>query len=361
MRGSERCLIESAKALKSAGYALVLLRNDPCFDAEISPWVQEIIDFEFPEFMIDGRYISLPFGRYTRAWRAFARLIRRFDPAALYLNGGRPCQLTVPLARLHRIPFVCHLHHPANRRYLYSWLFPWVQSAIFTSHFTRSISESRTGVSGEVVYAGVDATRFTQASRRDSSLRDALGISRDAVVIGQVGALVPHKRPLLLLSAFERVANHDSSVHLMLVGSGTMEEELRSAIAARGLEGRVTITGYVDDTLPYFQHVFDIHVLASVEEGLGISVIEGAACGLPSVVTDCTGLREVVERDVTALLFDADDMQGLEAHLARLSSDVSLRHSLGSAGRRRVEQLFSIDAYHLGIVRAVSSLITQTI
>lgn len=359
LRGSERCLIESARALSTAGYSVVLLRNDPCLDDEVAPWVQEIVPFDFPEFMLDGRYVSLPVVAYARAWRSLSSALRRFNPAAIYVNGGRPCQLTVPLGHLHDIPVLCHLHHPANRRYLYSWLFPWIHSALFTSHYTKSISEANTGVSGEVVYAGVDVNRFHAPAIRDSSLREVLGISRQAVVIGQVGALVPHKRPLLLLDAFERAAANDPQVHLVLVGSGPMEVTLRTAISSRGLERRTTITGYVEDTLPFFQHVFDIHALASVEEGLGISVIEGAACGLPSVVTDCTGLREVVEKDVTALLFAPDDVVGLEGHLRRLASDGPLRSALGMAGRQRVEKLFSIDTYRRGIVRAVGALTTD--
>ncbi|WP_425486257.1 glycosyltransferase family 4 protein [Gemmatimonas groenlandica] len=359
LRGSERCLIESAKALRKAGYSVVLLRNDDCVDVEISPWVQEIVPFEFPEFMLDGRYISLPFVAFARAWRSLSRMVNSFQPAAIYSNGGRPCQLAVPLARKHRIPLVCHLHHPANRRYLYSWLYPWVDAAVFPSDYTRSISQQLAGVDGVVVYNGVDTDRFRPSVAKDEALRQAYGIARHDVVIGQVGALVPHKRPLVLLDAFQRLASRDSRVHLVFVGSGPMTAPLCSAVAARGLGQRVTVTGFVDDTLPFFQDVIDIHVLASVEEGLGISVIEGAACGLPSVVTDSTGLREVVERDVTALLFAPDDAAGLEAHLDRLVKDSALRDKLGDAGRRRVEHLFSLESYQQGIVTAVASLIRR--
>jgi glycosyltransferase involved in cell wall biosynthesis len=207
------------------------------------------------------------------------------------------------------------------------------------------------------VYAGVDTARFQPAGVKDASWRERHGISDDAIVVGQVGALVPHKRPLLLLEAFSRVAAHHMRTHLVFVGSGVMEAVLRAEVAVRGLNERVTITGYVEDTLPFFQHVIDIHALASVEEGLGISVIEGAACCLPSIVTDCTGLSEVVEQDITALLFEPDDVDGLEAHLRRLISDTAFRGALGLAGRQRVERLFSIDAHRNGILRAFSSLL----
>ena len=108
-----------------------------------------------------------------------------------------------------------------------------------------------------------------------------------------------------------------------------MEADLRRLANELGIARNVTLTGYVDDVLPYYQHVFDINVLVSRTEGLGISVIEGAACGLPAVVSNCTGLPETVVEGETGLLFDLDDAEGLRGHLLRLAESPSLRASMG--------------------------------
>ena len=136
-----------------------------------------------------------------------------------------------------------------------------------------------------------------------------------------------------------------------------MEGELRRLIETRGLGGNVTLTGYVDDVLPYYQHVFDINVLASSEEGLGISVIEGSACALPAVVSNCTGLPETVVEGETGLLFDVNDAEGLRRHLLRLVESPSLRATMGQAGRAFAEKRFSSISYDEKFMAVVDELL----
>lgn len=124
-----------------------------------------------------------------------------------------------------------------------------------------------------------------------------------------------------------------------------MEGDLRRLVDELGIAHNVSVTGYVEDVLPYYQHVFDINVLASMEEGLGISIIEGSACGLPAVISNCTGLPETVLDGETGLLFDVNDSEGLRRHLIRLAESPSLRTSMGRAGRALAEERFSSTSY----------------
>ncbi|MCK4710136.1 MAG: glycosyltransferase, partial [Gammaproteobacteria bacterium] len=123
-----------------------------------------------------------------------------------------------------------------------------------------------------------------------------------------------------------------------------------------GMETVIKLAGYVPDVLPYYQHVLDINVLASTNEGLGISVIEASACGLPSIVTDCTGLREVVDKDITGLTFNQDDLEQLSSDILRLSREAETRQQMGLAARKKAEKYFSLDKYKDGILHQVKSL-----
>jgi len=118
----------------------------------------------------------------------------------------------------------------------------------------------------------------------------------------------------------------------------------------------VKLAGYVPDVLEYYQHVFDINVLASTNEGLGISVIEASACGLPSIVTDCTGLREVVDKSITGLMFGENDLEQLTSHILKLSNEADSRQKLGKAAREKTEKCFSLDKYKSGIQHQISNL-----
>jgi glycosyltransferase involved in cell wall biosynthesis len=361
VRGTEAILIRSAKALAAAGYRLVICRRNACIDsplASIEPR-PEFVDFEFPELMISGiRQTTLPIGTYIAAFRKLTQLVGRSNATLLYCSGGLPCQLAVPVAHLAKIPVLCHFHHPAARRAHYLWLSRFADRRVFPSEFVKRHSPSDPRNPGIVLYNGVDVTRFQPAPLRDEGWRRQWGIPGDATVIGQVGALAPNKRPDFLISAFDSLLTQtERKFHLCLVGAGPMESSLRRLVDRLGIGSHVSLTGYVDDVLPYYQHVFDINVLASAEEGLGISVIEGSACGLPAVVSNCTGLPETIVDGSTGFLFELNDTAGLRGHLLRLGESPSLRASMGRAGRELAEERFSSTSYDRSFMAVVDDLL----
>jgi glycosyltransferase involved in cell wall biosynthesis len=364
VRGTEAVLIRSAKALTASGYRLIVCRRNDCIDhplAALSPHT-EFVDFSFPELMLAGpKDCSLPIALYAKELLRLKALVERCHATLLYCSGGLPCQLAVPVGRLKHIPVLCHFHHPAMRRAHYLWLARYADRRVFPSAFVQRHSRSGARHPGTVIYNGIDMARFRPAAQRDRRWREQWGIAADTVVIGQVGALAANKRPDFLLLAFRallKLSKHP--VHLCLVGAGPMEGELRRLIDTQGLRGNVTLTGYVDDVLPYYQHVFDINTLVSNEEGLGISVIEGSACALPAVVTDCTGLPETILDGKTGLLFEMSDLGGLQRQLLRLTEDPSLRTSMGQAGRSFAERQFSAISYDEKFMTIVNELLART-
>lgn len=363
VRGTEAVLIRSAKALAAAGFRLVIFRRNDCIDgslASIGPRA-EFVDFQFPELMIAGiRETSLPIGSYLKAFFQLRDLVRRRNAAFIYCSGGLPCQLAVPVARLAKIPVLCHFHHPAIRRAHYLWLSRFVDKRVFPSAFVQQHSATNPRDPGTVVYNGIDLTRFRAAPARDGRWRAQWGIPTDAMVVGQIAALAPNKRPDFLISAFSLLLKlTDRKFHLCLVGAGPMQESLQGLVSELGITGHVTLTGYVDDVLPYYQHVFDINVLASRAEGLGISVIEGSACGLPAVVSDCTGLPETIIDGETGFLFGLNDAEGLRGHLLRLAASPALRASMGQAGRAFAEERFSATSYDEKFMAVVAELLRR--
>ncbi len=266
----EAVLIRSANALAAAGFRLVICRRNACIDAALSSLTPqpEFVDFQFPELMISGvTETSLPIGPYIKAFRKLRALVRRCNATLLYSSGGLPCQLAVPVAHLAKIPVLCHFHHPAPRRAHYLWLSRFAHKRVFPSAFVRRNSPSAAQNPGTVVYNGIDVTRFRPVALQDEGWRRQLGIPADATVIGQVGALASNKRADFLISAFSSLlAQTQRKFHLCLVGTGPMEASLRRQIDELGIARNVSLTGYVDDVLPYYQHVFDINVLASSEQ-----------------------------------------------------------------------------------------------
>ena len=357
LRGSEVCLIQSIEALSECGFDLVVLRKNNVLDEFISGSVCRILNEPFPEIMFDGSYKSFPIITYLRSSRRLFRLVKRLKPAVIYCNSGLPCQLAVPVGKLLNIPVLCHFHHPAPKRYFYVWLVKYATKLVFPSKYTQSVVKEKCGRDGNVIYNAVDVeTRFVPLSHRDNSYRQQLGINESAIVVGQVGNLSRHKRPDLLIRCFSDARSRNDKLHLVLVGDGPLREELQALVVDMGLKQVVTLAGYVPDVVQYYQHIFDINVLASNAEGLGISVIEASACAVPSIVTDSTGLREVVDDDITGLTFDSNDAEQLTDCIVRLADDPGLRRSLALAARAKVEREFTLERYKSEIVRQIESM-----
>jgi glycosyltransferase involved in cell wall biosynthesis len=359
MRGTEICLIQTARALAARGWQVVVCRNHPIMDTELLTLDPRprLVPMEFPELKLDGKGSSFPLAAYWRALRELRRLLRELRPAFVYCSGGLPCQLAVPAAKPIRIPLVCHFHHPAIKRDYYSWLVKFADKVIFPSQFTRAHSWRNVRLAGEVIYNGIDTTRFQPAFIHDPKWRQRLEIPADAIVIGQVAALIPHKRPDVLVRSFARLLPQTPHrLHLCLVGKGPLRDSIQALVADLNLQNRVTIIGGVPDILPFYQHVFDINALVSRTEGLGIAAIEGSACGLPVVATDCQGLSETVLPERTGLRFGLHDEDGLDAGLLRLVNDRELRVRMGAAGREHAVRTFSADIYNEKIVAATLEL-----
>ena len=357
IRGSEVCLIQAIEALSDRGFNIVLIRKNDCLDEVVAEYVSEILDESFPEIMFDGPHKSFPIFKYIKAENRLFQLVRRYKPLVIYCNTGLPCQLAVPVGKLLNTPILCHFHHPVPKRYFYLWLVKYASKLIFPSEYTRSVVMDKCGRDGDVIYNAVDInTRFIPVSQRDNSYRQKMGIEESTIVVGQVGNLTKHKRPDVLMRCFADARNRLGNLHLVLVGHGDMHAELQTLIGKLGLEQAVTLTGYVPDVLPYYQHVFDINVLASSVEGLGISVIEASACVLPSIVSDCTGLREVVDDNITGLTFDKDKADQLTDGIVRLANDPDLRSKLALAAREKAEKYFSLEQYKDRIVRQIENM-----
>lgn len=361
LRGTEACAIGAGHAFAEAGHRLYVARNSSVIDRDLGPVAEEFLDFDFPEIMLDRAHYSLPLVRFVRAYRSLTRMLDRFAIDVIYTSGGLPCQLGVPAARSRGLPVLCHFHHPAPRRYYYLWLVPLADRVVFPSQFTRDHSVARAPIRGEVVYNGIDLERFRPVARHDARFRALQGLPSDAIVVGQVGQLVPHKRPDHLLEVFSRLAPHHPRLHLCLVGGGPLLPELQEGRHRLGLEGRIALTGYVDDVLPFYQNVIDINVSVSREEGLGLSILEGAACGLPSVVCNAGGLAETVMHGETGYVVDAEDSRGLARHIVSLSSNPDLRSQLGRAGRKMVEEKFDQAGYRRNMIDQLHAALSRNV
>jgi glycosyltransferase involved in cell wall biosynthesis len=149
-------------------------------------------------------------------------------------------------------------------------------------------------------------------------------------VIGHVGALDDrHKGQAILLDAFTRLAADYPGARLVLVGEGKDREALRRQ--ANG-DSRIHFAGYQSDVGSWIA-AMDIFAFPSREEGLGSSVLDAMAHGVPVVVAPVGGLPELAGRNERGLVMDRLDAASLESAIRALLSDAALRMRLVKAAR----------------------------
>jgi len=169
--------------------------------------------------------------------------------------------------------------------------------------------------------------------------------SPDEVLIVMVANLIRYKGHRYLLEALAALKSASTQPFRMIMigGDGNAREELEQQVQELGLEDDALFAG----SIPRAQRLlplFDISVLASLEEGFSNTVLESMGAGLPMLATAVGGNGEAVVEGETGFLVPARDAEALRARLQRLMDDAELRKSMGAAGRGRVQSEFSVEA-----------------
>jgi glycosyltransferase involved in cell wall biosynthesis len=189
---------------------------------------------------------------------------------------------------------------------------------------------------------GVDLSRFPAAldEAAAAALRADLGIAEGDLVVTTVGRMVREKGIDELVEAARAVRAAEPRVRFLAIGP--LDADKLDALSVADIEaarGDVIFAGWRDDVADVMA-ISDVFVLASWREGMPRSAIEAAASGLPSVLTDIRGCREVVRDGIEGRLVPPKAPARLAAAIIELVQDRDARERMGKAARTRAEQTF---------------------
>ncbi len=176
------------------------------------------------------------------------------------------------------------------------------------------------------VHSGIDVRRF-ENSRNTGVLHKEFGLSEKTKIVGNVAALAPHKDYFTFIDTAAIVCRKDLDVCFFMVGDGPMHSELKNYVKQSGFASRIIMTGFRSD-IPAILPEFDVFLITSETEGLGTSILDAFACGVPVVATDAGGIPEIVIHDITGLVAPVKDIVTLARNTERLLADGSMSERL---------------------------------
>lgn len=194
----------------------------------------------------------------------------------------------------------------------------------------------------EVIPSGIDFSPYKEYSS-SHYLRREFSFSSDDYLVGMVAHLADHKGHKYLIRATKILKKHTDKIKVIIVGEGPLRMELDREARDSKVEDIVFFLGFRED-IPRILSSLDLFVLSSYLEGLGSSILDAMACGLPVVATRTGGIPEVVIHRKTGLLVPSRNPQALAKAILKLYEDRELACRLGENGYEMVRQKFSAES-----------------
>jgi glycosyltransferase involved in cell wall biosynthesis len=307
-----------------------------------------------PHAWIAGRFADLPVEVVysdLHRWpldelRRIGRIAGERSVDVIHTHMSRAHTFGVLLRMRTGVPCVATAH---NRYVQLHWMFNdfVIGNSTATTRFHRRYNFVRRGRSRTIpIFIDEQAIANVPPETRDR-VRRSLGAGEEHVLVGQIGDVIPRKGLLYLVRALPAILAEAPNVRLLVVGdvknSADYMAQIKREARELGVADAIHWAGHRRD-IPDLLAAIDVAVLASLEESLGLSLLEAMAAGRPVVASRVGGIPDVVADGETGILVPPESPPALGDAVKRLACDAVLRRQLGQAGRQRVATQFSTAA-----------------
>ncbi len=182
----------------------------------------------------------------------------------------------------------------------------------------------------EIVYSGVDLSKFEKRLNQ-GKLRKEFSIHQAKYLIGNVAAIAPHKDYITFVDTAELLIKQKFPAIFFIIGDGPEKNIIENYIKQKDLEEHIILTGFRND-IPDILPELDVFLFTSKTEGLGTSVIDAMASGVPVVATKAGGVVELIEHEKNGLLAEVGSYKQLAKQVLRIINNEKLKSLLKSNG-----------------------------
>jgi len=257
---------------------------------------------------------------------------------------------------------IAHSHNTSSEGGLPAKAYKWFAGRGIARHATHLFACSRKAAEwlfpgrsdqAHVVQNGIDCGRFVFSPSVRKQIRQELGLTDRAFVLGHVGRFNAQKNHTFLLDAFERTARRHPEAALLLIGDGPLRADIERKAAAVGAAGRVRFLGVREDVHRLLQ-AMDAFVFPSLHEGLPLTLVEAQAAGVPCVVSDA--VTSEVDMGLGLIRFvplgDADRWAAeIKAHAQRRRFTLDTAQALATRGYDIQSRTRWVEHYYLAVSR----------
>ena len=197
-----------------------------------------------------------------------------------------------------------------------------------------------------VIYDGIEIERFTGTNAEQCCIKN------EKYVAAVISRLDSNKGLECFITAIPEIVKKIATVHFLVVGTGSIEKQLKELAQKLKVEDRVLFTGFRQD-IPEILCGVDITIMPSPEEGMSMSALESMASCKPVVATSGCGLVDIIVNGVSGIIVKPDNSHELAAGVIRLlQSDYK---KIGMEARKIVEETFALQK----VVNHYESLVNE--
>jgi len=285
-----------------------------------------------------------------RAMVKLIRLMKSFKPDVVHTHHAKAgmvgraaawwAGVPVRLHTFHGTIFQGHFH-PVKAR-LFRLLEQWLAGistkliAISPALALELTHHHHVGTPEQVVTVplGFDLSSFQDVVMADvEAINTELGLPADALVILMVGRFTYVKNHVFALEGLDPVFESHPNLHVVLVGEGELEAEVRALANMSKGKDRIHFAGQIQHMPPYYRRAY-LTLLTSHSEGTPAVLIESMAAGTPFVASRVGGVPDLTNEGHHGLCYTPDDAPDLQQTLVSLLDNPALRTQLGKAGQR---------------------------
>lgn len=321
---------------------------------------EEKIQVADKSFKIDFARNPLRLDKHIKSYRQLKKLLDKNHYDIVHTHtpvGSVITRLAARKARKNgtKVIYTSHGFHFYNGASSISWAI-WYPIEKIMAHFTDILvtinkedyqRAKKFKTKAQLIHGvGVDTEIYNDKTTKQHNLstRKNLSISESDFIITYIAEFNTNKNHKIILKSLRDAIPQNSNIKVLFLGKGKLKEKTKKLARRLGIANNVLFLGYQDNVVDILR-TSDLYVSASIREGLGMGVLEAIACGIPIIISNNRGHREIVHEDrkylFSAVNEDALRRKILAAHNGKdyhisFSQEYSLLNSL--SGMQKIYQ-----------------------